>query len=246
MDPSDLVSATSAAIAARGADFYFSPPTLERGKSLGLDGFRFYFLGRGGVLGDVEWPVVYSAFGYFHPALVAKIWDSARQVVAPREAGRVHHQACADFGRAHLSEVEGLGEFCEAARAVADAVDPAGLSLFAAWSAEPLAPDVGGRAQQLVSLLREHRGSAHLMAVVASGLSPRIAHYLRRPGDFASFGWSEEEVPVVTDDERAKWAAAEALTDRLVLPAYSSLDDAGRQAFLAGVEAIDAALAAAD
>src|SRR5271163_903437 len=145
MDPSELVSATSPAIALRGSAFYFSPPTLERGKALGLDGFRFYFLGRGGVLGDVEWPVVYSAFGYFKPSVVEKMWDSGRQKVSPREAGRVHYEACANYGRAHLGEVKGLGEFCEAATTVVEAADAAGLTLFAALSAEPMAPDVAGR-----------------------------------------------------------------------------------------------------
>ncbi len=38
---------------------------------------------------------------------------------------------------------------------------------------------------------------------------------------------------------------AEALTDRLVLPAYAVLDEAQQQALLAGLDAMEAALAAA-
>ncbi|MGI9594675.1 MAG: helix-turn-helix domain-containing protein, partial [Acidimicrobiales bacterium] len=52
-------------IGAAGAAFYVNPDTLARGKELGLDGFRFYVLGRGGVMGDVPAKVVESAFGYF-------------------------------------------------------------------------------------------------------------------------------------------------------------------------------------
>ena len=70
-------SALSAAV------FYFAPSTVAVGKEHGLDGFRFYFLGRGGVLGDVESQVVASAFGYFEPGLGDKMWD-----VGQREDGR--------------------------------------------------------------------------------------------------------------------------------------------------------------
>jgi len=65
-----------------GAAFYFHPDTMARGKELGLDGFRFYALGRGGVLGDVEAGVVHSAFGYFNPSMVARLWDSAMALFA--------------------------------------------------------------------------------------------------------------------------------------------------------------------
>jgi hypothetical protein len=59
----ELINATSPTIGKAGSAFYFHPSTLARGKEVGLDGFRFYMLGRGGVLGDVESDVVASAFG---------------------------------------------------------------------------------------------------------------------------------------------------------------------------------------
>ena len=65
MRTQELIAATSPTIGAAGAAFYFHPMTLAKGKSLKLDGFRFYMLGRGGVLGDVEADVVASSFGYF-------------------------------------------------------------------------------------------------------------------------------------------------------------------------------------
>lgn len=244
MDTSTLIAETSPRLYTAGAAFYFDKATLARGKELGLDGFRFYFLGRGGVLGDVEWPVVYSAFGYFKPTLVRSIWDSARQKADPRAAGQAYYQACAEFGRTRLGGVEGLEAFCSAAEAVNGAVDAAGLSLYAGLSAEPRVDDPAGRAMQLAALLREHRGSAHLLAVLASGLSVKEAHYMRRPGDFTSFGWTEDETPVITDEHRARQTAAEALTDTLIRPAYEVLDDQTAQAFADGVAAISAVLAA--
>jgi len=99
MTPQQLITAACPKIGALGSAFYFQPATLATGKEKGLDGFRFYILGRGGVLGDVEAPVITSAFGYFEPSLVARLWDSARAVVAPRDAGRLYMACCQEFGR---------------------------------------------------------------------------------------------------------------------------------------------------
>ena len=73
----DVIHAVAGKTADIGSSFYFQPETVASARELGLDGFRFYFLGRGGVLGDVDADVVHSAFGYFHPSVVARMWDSA-------------------------------------------------------------------------------------------------------------------------------------------------------------------------
>lgn len=59
----ELLARISPLVGAAGSAFYVVLETLACGRETGLDGFRFYFLGRGGVLGDVEAPVVASAFG---------------------------------------------------------------------------------------------------------------------------------------------------------------------------------------
>ena len=161
------------------------------GKERGLDGFRFYFLGRGGVMGDVEPAVVVSALGYFNPSLVEKMWTTARQKVAPPEAATLYLECCRQFGRDRLGGVKDLDVFCAAAEAIVDAVDPAGFTLYAAIAEAPLPDDAPGRAMQLIAVLRELRGSAHLVAVRAAGLSAEVAHYLRRPNDYTSFGWGD-------------------------------------------------------
>lgn len=241
----ELIAAACPKIGAMGPAFYFVPSTLERGKELGLDGFRFYFLGRGGVLGDVEAPVVASAFGYFEPTLVASMWNSAREVVDPREGGREHLRCCQDFGREKFADARTLEPFCAAAGAVNEAAraHSAALALYAAVSAEPLAEDPPARAMQLLTTLREFRGSAHLVAVVASMLTPRMAHFLARPEMYATFGWSDDDRPPVTDEDRAHLQAAERLTDRLVAPAYGVLDEDGRRALCSGLEELESCLA---
>jgi hypothetical protein len=237
----DVISAIAAPTGDLGAASYFHPDTIACGKELGLDGFRFYFLGRGGVLGDVEPDVVVSAFGYFEPGLVAKIWNSAKERMAPREAAR-HYLACnAALGRKLFESVDGLEAYADAAARVVAAVDVSGLTLFAGFRGEPVPDDTAGRAIHHSVLLRELRGSAHLLAVRASGLESPIAHAIKRPGDMTAFGWSE--VPSLTDDHRAALDRAEALTDDLLEPAFSVLDDAAAEALVSGTAAMHAALA---
>ena len=239
MTTRDFIARTDA-IGHLGSAYYFDPATVAAGKEHGLDGFRFYFLGRGGVLGDVEAEVVASAFGYFEPGLVAKMWDSAKQKMAPRDAARLYLSCAHDFARSRFGALDGLAEFCAAAERVNEAIDPAGLALYAGIDAEPLPADPPARALQLCSVLREARGSAHLVGVVASGLSPRVAHAIKRPTETQQFGWSEP--PAVTDDDRARWEQAEELTIRQLEPAFATLDDAGREALLAGLDAMSAAV----
>ena len=242
-DTDRLVPAATDKIGEMGNAFYFVPPTLAKGRELGLKGFPFYILGRGGVLGDVDASVIVSAFGYFAPAVIHRHWEAARAVVDPRTAGREYLECSAAFGREKFSGLDNLEAFCDAAQAVNSAADPAGLALYAGISAEPLALDPPARAMQLLSVLREFRGSVHLVAVLAQLLEPRIAHFIRRPDFFATFGYGPEQVPEVTDEHLAKLAAADELTDRMVAQAYSVLDGSQADALIDGLEAMEKALA---
>ncbi len=243
MTTEELIAALAGPTGDAGAAFYFHPNTLARGKELGLDGMRFYLLGRGGVLGDVEPAVVASAFGYFSPPLVEKLWNSAKEKLGPREAGRIYFECCANLGREKLGSVDGLADYCDAAETVIAGTHPAALALFAGIAAEPLADDLPGRAAQLIAILRELRGSVHLLAVVAVGLEPKVAHALRRPDMVSAFGY--ENVPDIDDAAAAKLAECDQLTDRLLVPSYAGLTEAQAGALLAGSNAIAAAYKAA-
>ncbi len=243
MPTDELMDHVCPIIKDNGWVYYFAEETDAVAKSLGLDIGQFYFLGRGGTLGDVEAELVISSFGYFNPDLIRSMWNAARSVVAPVVAARAHFSCCAEVGRARLSDVAGLDDFCAAAAAVNEAADYVGLPLYAGFRSQALVDDVPGRSLQLVALLRELRGGAHLLAVRASGVDPRKAHLITRPGDQAMFGWSEEDAPAVGPAEREAMAAAERLTDQLVRPAYAALDDRRSEALRLGVDRIAAALA---
>ncbi len=119
---------------------------------------------------------------------------------------------------------------------------PAGLALFAGIAAEPRADDLPGRAAQLVAILRELRGSVHLVAVVAVGLEPKVAHALRRPDMVSAFGY--ENVPDIEGAAAAKLAECDELTDRLLVPSYAPLTETQAGALLTGTNAIAAAFKA--
>jgi hypothetical protein len=242
--PEELVRRTGPVIGDLGWQFYFTTETVARGARHGLDAVEFYVVGRGGVLGDVEWQVVASAFGYFNPAAVETLWRKASALLSPREAGREYLAACHDFGRLHFADLDGLDEFCAAAEEVHAAAGAAACPLYAGLGAEPLAEDLPARAMQLVTTLREHRGGVHLIAVVAAGLRPLVAHYLRRPEMMEMFGWQGDDIPITTNDDVEKLMDADRLTDLLVLPAYAVLDTAERAAFAEGLERMQEAVPA--
>lgn len=242
MTPLELVRQACPIINDTGWAYYFTPETQAKGAELGLKGPMFYFAGRGGVLGDCDADVVTAAFGYFNPAVVRRAWESATAIRPAREIGRAHFECCAALGRQKLGGVANLAAFVDAADAVNRAAEPDGLALYAAFKAEPMASDLEGRAMQLVAILREFRGSAHLIAVRASGLTTKQAHFSKRPYDVAMFGWTPEDAPALGDDVTRRMKAAEDLTDELVLPAYSVLDASAAQALLDGAQAIKRAV----
>ena len=240
MSLNDFLAQACPLIGDTGYRFYFTPETRTVGEELGLNGMEFYVLGRGGALGNCDGAALAANFGYFNPAVIGGAWESAKAKCDPRSAGRAHLQCSAEYGRAKFSEIAGLDAFVAAADAVNNAADADGLGLYAAMNCEPLVSDVPGRAMQLATVLREFRGSAHLVAIRAAGLTSKMAHLIKRPADAKMFGWSDDDVATVTDADRAKWDVAEKLTDDIVAPAYGVLDEAGRAAFLAGARAMHA------
>lgn len=242
MNNEEFVSEVCPIINSTGWAFYFTPETQAKGAELGLNGMEFYVIGRGGPLGDCEGSAVAAAFGYFNPTTICKAWDSAKAKLAPRVAGKAHLDCSANLGRAKLAKVPHLAEFVIAADAVNEATNPDGLTLYAAVKAEPLATDTAGRAMQLVTILREFRGSAHLLAIRAVGLDTKTAHFAKRPNDIKLFGWSDDDAPHIDETVHRLMLEAETLTDRLVAPAYGVLDQSGCAALLAGARAIKTAL----
>lgn len=244
MDTKTLLDSACPLIGELGSAFYFIPETGAVGKELGLGGMEFYVLGRGGSMGDCDGRAIAAAFGYFNPDFLAKVWGDAAAKCPPRKAGSAHLECAANLGRAKFGSLAGLDGLVAALDKVRAAADPDGLGLYAAMATEPLASDAPGRAMQLIALLREFRGSAHLVALRTVGLASPVAHAAKRPDMWKAFGYPEESKPEITAEVTAKLAEAEAITDRIVEPAYAVLTDAERDALVAGMRAVKDALKA--
>ena len=242
MTNEELVNTVCPILNDNGWKYYFTPNAIEVSKSMGLKGMEFYVAGRGGCMGDCEGSVVAAAFGYFNPVIINAAWNLATAKQPARVIGDAHYEVAAHLGREKLTDLPGLTEFTAAMEKVFNAADPDGFALFAAFKSMPLAQDTPGRAMQLAASLREFRGSAHLIAIRAVGLTSKQAHYVKRPNDVKGFGWGEDDAPLVDDTVRALMVEAEKLTDALCIPAYAVLNDAERKALVDGTKAFEAAL----
>ena len=242
MTNEELVNTVCPILNDNGWKYYFTPNAIEVGKSMGLKGMEFYVAGRGGSLGDCDGSVVAAAFGYFNPVIINAAWNLATAKQPARVIGDAHYEVAAHLGREKLTDLPGLTEFTAAMEKVFNAADPDGFALFAAFKSMPLAQDTPGRAMQLAASLREFRGSAHLIAIRAVGLTSKQAHYVKRPNDVKGFGWGEDDAPLVDDTVRALMVEAEKLTDALCIPAYSVLNETERKALVDGTKAFEAAL----
>lgn len=213
---------------------------LARGTELGLKGWSWYHCGRGGVLGDVDASVVGATFGFFPPALQAKAWDRGRAVLPPADAAREYAAACAGWGSRVLADVPGAARLADLLTRVTDAAPVMGLPLFAGWRAlaRSTPADDAGRLALALQVAREHRGSAHLVAVAAEGVEPLQAvmsgRYGRTNAEF--FGWAEPYPdPALAADAMAR---AEERTDAIVRPAFAALPEDERAELTAGLRAL--------
>jgi hypothetical protein len=244
MNNQELLDAACPLIGDLGAAFYFIPETLGVGKAMGLGGMEFYVQGRAGQMGNTEPEAVAAAFGYFKPALLKSVLDAANAKSDPRVTGTAFMNACATLSRAKLSGLSNLDAFVAVLDKVNNAADGDGLALYAAINTEKLADDAAGRALQLIAILREYRGSSHLVALRAAGLDSKTAHFMKRPDMWKQFGYTEDEAPVITDAITKAREEAERLTDLIVEPAYAVLSDAERTILVDGLKEVKAALAA--
>ena len=219
---------------------YFAPEARDAFTDLGLKGFWMgYFASRAAPMGAVDAPVVTATFFNFPHRMVARALPDAWAYASPDAVLRSRY-AAADamwrrvFGDADVEELVDLAR--RAATAACDEL--AGRALFAAHAALewPDAPHVA--LWHAATLLREHRGDAHVAALVAEGVSGAASHVLAvaagattRERLQPSRGWDDDEwdaaAATVAGRERELRAAVEARTDAAALPPLLTLGAAG-------------------
>ena len=242
--------AAKASIGDLGGAWMTSELEEAAGSAVGFDDWELYFLGRHGVLGDVDPEVVRAAAYVFSIERVRDQWERARAVMTPHEAVQRYLGVCHEWGRQRLAGFSDAERLVALGRRVVDAVDVVAMPLFAGWRVLPM-PEGGEdraaeRCIQICQLLREHRGAAHGIALGAVQLDPLIA-ILTNParddtgasvgeGNAREYGWPEP-FPTVTDADRVRRDAAEQLTDDIVAVAYDALSEAELNELLALLEA---------
>lgn len=216
-----------------GGAFFLSPQAKQAGKDLGLRGWPTYFVGRCGVLGDIQADAVAAVCGFYPLDFVRRNWDQAREVDLML-AVEVYQRACWEWGQENLSDFEAVDRLAELCERVVRNASPIGSPLFAGWRSMPVPVDSASAASQLLVTLRELRGGLHLVAVLASGISPYEA-VITGPGGVANaefFGWEIEGLtPERSEFALMARAEAERLTDRLVGASWDELGVAEKVEF---------------
>lgn len=236
----EIAAAAKGPVVRIGGAFMISREAKAFAEEVGLKGWAPYFRGRCGVLGEVDADVVAAAAGFFPAEAVREAWEAGAGVPVA-SAARRYARVAQDFGRRKLA---GLPEadaarLSELLKLVADGADVIGVPLFAGWRAMPLPEDPRGRAIQLAHVVRELRNGLHIVAVLATRLSPLEAvlsggSALLSDGEANAeyFGWPRP-YPEVTEELRARREEAEQLTDTLIAPAFEVLDDREAKELLA-------------
>ncbi|MFJ8673233.1 hypothetical protein [Streptomyces sp. NPDC093589] len=229
------------------AAYYFSPEHDDTYAALGLEhGPMAYLAGRAAPFGSVGSGVVTAAFYNFHPDLVARHLPRAWEVAAPAAVLEARLRITGAYltrllGHEAISSQE-MVETAELALRAAEGCRRPGRPLYSANADLPV-PDAPHLALwHATTLLREHRGDGHVIALSEAGLDgleALVSHTATgtnwRPAYLQSArGWSPQE-----------WAAArERLRERGILDAEGALTEQGaelRRAIEADTDRLDVA-----
>ena len=231
-----------------------------------------YFAGRAAPLGPAPAGVVHAIFYNFADGEVARhipwVWGK----ITPEEAIAVRERGSAAALRQMIGELAdspGLVRVADLATRAAVSAPTEGRALYAGLRALDVPKQPVARLWHAATLLREHRGDGHNVALVAHGIGGSEAHVLMA----LSLGMKAEEFGRIhhlpkaqlaavvdglrvrglvdaaggfTDTGRGPKERIEALTDQLAAPAYDVLSADELDELVAGLEPIAAAVSAAD
>lgn len=209
---------------------YFSPDFVKELARLGVNDERAaYFAGRSAAMGAVGPGVVSAAFYNFSHELIARhlpaVWDTASPdaVLAARQ--RAVDSTLRRLLGAEIITSPELSEAAGLALRAAEACTRHARPLYAAHADLPVPEEPHLAYWHGATLLREHRGDGHVVALLCAGLDPveaLVSHTATGKGmsprwTLATRGW-----------RRADWEAAEErLRERGLLDAKGGLTEDG-------------------
>jgi hypothetical protein len=238
-------------------------------------GFRSYwdgyFAGRSAPLGRVPAEVVDAAFYNFAPGEVARHIPKVWRTTTPEAAHAARERGCVAALRRILGDLvdtPGLARSGELLARAATSAPTGGRVMYAGLRALPVPDEPVARLWHTATMLREHRGDGHIVALVSEGIGATESHVLNaldlgiHPAE--SFGRIHhlpearlaevmdglrargllDEEGRFTDDGRATKARIEALTDRLAEAPYDALDEPAVEELMTCLQPLSARLAA--
>jgi hypothetical protein len=141
-----------------------------------------YFAGRAAPLGSsVPAEVVHALFYNFAPGEVARHIPKVWNTTTPEAAIAARQHGCANALRQILGDLVDTPDFARAVELLTKAATSApleGRPMYAALRTLPLPRDPVTRLFHAASLLREHRGDGHIVALMAEGIGGLEAHVL--------------------------------------------------------------------
>jgi hypothetical protein len=140
-----------------------------------------YFAGRAAPLGLVPAEVVDALFYNFAPGEVARHIPKVWRTTTPEAAIAARRLGCVNALRRILGDHVDTSAFARAAELLLEAATSApyeGRAMYAALRTIPIPEEVVARMFHAASLLREHRGDGHIVALMSEGVGGLEAHVL--------------------------------------------------------------------
>jgi hypothetical protein len=141
-----------------------------------------YFAGRAAPLGSsVPAGVVHALFYNFAPGEVARHIPKVWSTTTPEAAIAARQEGCVNALRRILGDLVDTPDFTRAVELLTKAATSApleGRPMYAALRTLPVPEEPVARLFHAASLLREHRGDGHIVALMAEGIGGLEAHVL--------------------------------------------------------------------
>jgi hypothetical protein len=203
---------------------YFADEARAAAAQVGFRGFWMGYFGfRMAPVGPVGPDVAVSACFGFHPSRARRALPDAWEFASPEQALQARLSGSSAALARLTAGIDGISaaveEAAELAWAAAAGADTAGRVLGGANQGLPRPPDAFGALWQATTTLREHRGDGHSSVLIASGLGPMDAHWLK----LAAGESDAETLRVSRNFDDADWDAALAR-----LAEVGWVDDGGR------------------
>jgi hypothetical protein len=232
---------------------YMSDEPTEALHALGYEGYWMgYFAARSAPLGRVPAEVVDALFYNFAPGEVAACIPSAWDIATPEAVLAARQQGCVAALRrilGDLADTPAVARAADLAIRVATSAPTEGRILYAALRSLPVSDEPVAKLWHAATLLREHRGDGHLVALVSAGIDGQEAHVIHaisqgmKPEEYGRLNpLTPSQLAAVVDGLRARglvdasgaFTAAgretkdriESITDALAAPAYAVLEPA--------------------